>query len=150
MKTGILPAAVLFSFAGLAAMARAQDSASTNTTHFELICDTKAKVSMISPATGRRRSVNRTAAIDVDIYSWGGRIHIPDALLPDWHIGNTTWFKVDNVTISPGEVTGYIFMNFFTKYQFSIDRYHGTIDINNLENGMSGVCMPDADSKPKF
>lgn len=78
--------------------------------------------------------------VQLEIYGDHARIHLGQSLVPPIHSGGSNgWWEVDNVAVTPTQITGSYRLNGMNKPKFTVDRRTGRIEIRAVTN-FAGQC----------
>lgn len=78
--------------------------------------------------------------VQIELYGDHGRIHLGKSLLPPIHSGGDNgWWDIDDLSVTPTQISGTYRLNGMNKPRFSIDRRSGRIDIRAITN-FTGQC----------
>ena len=88
---------------------------------------------------------NRSVPFDDQVNLWiegdEGRLRMPRVMLPLIKGGEDGWFKIKDVQIDQGEITGSVAVNFINNPKFKIDRRNGYISMSGKSGNYSGRCQ---------
>jgi hypothetical protein len=79
--------------------------------------------------------------VRIDIVGAGGRIRIPQTMLPPIRGGKDGWFDLRNVEATPDDIRAVATINLLNKVKLRIDRLTGTASFTVLKGQFSGRCQ---------
>jgi hypothetical protein len=78
--------------------------------------------------------------VQIEIYGDHGRIHLGPSLVPPIHSGGSNgWWDLDNLVVSPTQITASYRLNGMNKPKLTVDRRTGRVDLRAVTN-FSGQC----------
>ncbi len=78
--------------------------------------------------------------VQLELYGDHGRVHLGPSLVPPIHSGGSNgWWDLDNLSVTPAQITASYRLNGMNKPRLTIDRRTGRIDIRAVTN-FSGQC----------
>lgn len=78
--------------------------------------------------------------VQIEIYGDHGRIHLGPSLVPPIHSGGSNgWWELDNLVVSPTQITASYRLNGMNKPKVIVDRRTGRIEIKAVTN-FAGQC----------
>lgn len=80
-------------------------------------------------------------AVRIEIAGEGGRIRIPQTMLPPLRGGKNGWMTLRNVQAGLDEITAVATINLFNKAKLRIDRITGTLSMTVLQGQFAGQCQ---------
>lgn len=87
------------------------------------------------------RGVDFTDDVRVDLAGDGGRVRIPQTMLPPIRGGKDGWFDLRKVSASADEITAVATINALNKAKLRIDRLTGTLSMTVLKGQFLGQCQ---------
>jgi len=89
--------------------------------------------------------------VDVELHRTGGRIRLPQVVLPVARGGENGWFELRDLAVSDRVITAKAGINFLNRPKVHIDRVTGTISISGKSGTYTGRCQKvDAEAVPQF
>ncbi|MGW8135391.1 hypothetical protein ACWGNZ_07105 [Sphingomonas zeae] len=89
---------------------------------------------------------SRTVAFEdqvrIDIAGDGGRIRVPQAMLPPIRGGKDGWFELRDVSATADEIRAIATINLLNKVKLRIDRLTGTATFTVKQGQFAGRCTP--------
>ena len=93
----------------------------------------------------------RSDLVKFEMADGRARVFLPDSLIPPLNDPEEDgWWKVTDLKVADGEITGRFRINFANKPTFRIDRLHGDIDLQGYQLSFRGQCEPDTVTERKF
>lgn len=78
--------------------------------------------------------------VQVELYGNHGRIHLSKDLIPPIHSGGYNgWWDLENLSVTPTQISGTYRLNGMNKPRLTVDRRSGRIEIREVTN-FSGQC----------
>lgn len=78
--------------------------------------------------------------VQIELYGDHGRIHLGKSLIPPIHSGGDNgWWDIENLAVSPTQITGSFRLNGMNKPKFTVNRGTGRIDVNGMSK-FTGQC----------
>lgn len=87
------------------------------------------------------RDADFADAVRIEIAGEGGRVRIPQTMLPPIRGGKNGWMTLRKVQATPDEITAVATINLFNKAKLRIDRIAGTLSMTVLQGEFSGKCQ---------
>lgn len=88
------------------------------------------------------RTVGFDDQVRIDIEGAGGRIRIPQTMLPPIRGGKDGWFELRNVEATADDIRAVATINFLNKVKLRVDRVTGTASFTVKNGQFSGRCAP--------
>jgi hypothetical protein len=88
------------------------------------------------------RTVGFDDQVRIDIAGTGGRIRIPQTMLPPIRGGKDGWFELRNVEATADDIRAVATINFLNKVKLRVDRVTGTASFTVKDGQFSGRCTP--------
>lgn len=89
--------------------------------------------------------------VDVELVGDGGRIRLPQVVLPIVRGGKDGWFELRDLKVSERTIEAKAGVNFMNKPRVHIDRVTGTISINGKAGTYTGRCQKvEQSAAPQF
>jgi hypothetical protein len=77
---------------------------------------------------------------DVRLEGEEASVRLPPPLLPPLRGGEDGWFRVKNLNLAEGEISGKAAVNFLNNPEFTINRFTGRITVNAKRGTFVGSC----------
>ncbi len=124
-----------------------------NTTQSESsTLNTYGDLTLNTTATTHRRIQTHDRML-VEITEAGGRVRLPQILVPTIHSGGSAdgWWPMTALNVSETEISGKLTVNVFDKPSLRIDRTTGDVELRGIANtGFTGTCEVADPSARKF
>lgn len=88
------------------------------------------------------RTVGFDDQVRIDLAGTGGRIRVPQAMLPPIRGGKDGWFELRDVEATADDIRAVATINFLNKIKLRIDRLTGTASFTVKGGQFSGRCTP--------
>ena len=98
------------------------------------------EVGQVRSETGARESFGSDAEIEIN--DSGGRIRLPNAIIPTLHGGSGGWFELRDLAVNERQISAKAAVNILNKPNIRIDRYAATISIEAKGGRFYGTCKP--------
>ena len=87
------------------------------------------------------RSVGFEDQVSLRIDGTEGQLRMPRLMLPPIHRGTDGWFKLKNIKVSDGEITGSVAVSLINSPKLRLDRYTGAISLSGKSGDFTGRCQ---------